>query len=94
MEKNSLLELEQIVNNATDAIEYKLVVASLISMIGKLSFDSRYDLINVLESLLRDFNSKMTIEAARRKSKAAITGSLCDERKNLHRRVFQFQCSN
>lgn len=73
MEKNSLLELEQIVNNATDAIEYKLVVASLISMIGKLSFDSRYDLINVLKSLLRDFNSEMTIEAARRKSKAAIT---------------------
>lgn len=73
MEKKSLLELEQIVDNATDAIEYKLVVASLISMIGKLSFNSRYDLINVLESLLRDFNSKMTIEAARRKSKAAIT---------------------
>lgn len=73
MEKISLLELEQIVDNATDAIEYKLVVASLISMIGKLSFNSRYDLINVLESLLRDFNSKMTIETARRKSKAAIT---------------------
>lgn len=73
MEKKSLLELEQIVDNATDAIEYKLVVASLISMIGKLSFNSRYDLINVLESLLRDFNSKMTIETARRKSKAAIT---------------------
>lgn len=73
MDTKSLTDLENIVDNATDAIEYKLVVASLISMIGKLPFNSRYDLINVLESLLRDFNSKMTIDVARRKCKAAIS---------------------
>lgn len=73
MEKKSLLELEQIVNNATDAIEYKLVIASLIAMIGKLSFDSKYNLREVLQSLIRDLNSEMTIDVAQRKCKAAIT---------------------
>lgn len=73
MDIKSLTDLENIVDNATDAIEYKLVVASLIAMIGKLSFDSRYDLREALQALIRDFNSKMTIEVARRKCKAAIT---------------------
>ncbi len=70
MEKRSLLELEQIVDGATDAIEYKLVVASLISMIGKFSFDSKYDLINVLRSLVCEFNYEMKIDVARRKCKS------------------------
>lgn len=35
MDTKSLTDLENIVDNATDAIEYKLVVASLIAMIGK-----------------------------------------------------------
>lgn len=72
MDTKSLTDLENIVDNATDAIEYKLVVASLIAMIGKLSFDSRYDLREALQAFIRDFNSKMTIEIARRKCKAAI----------------------
>lgn len=68
-----ITELQKIVDNATDAVEYKLVVASLIAMIGKLSFDSRYDLRLVLERLIADYNSTMSIDVARRKCKAAIT---------------------
>lgn len=72
METKSLSELENIVKEAKDAIEYKLVIAALIAMIGQLSFDSRYQLDKVLQQLIRDYDSKMTIDDARRKCKVAI----------------------
>ena len=53
--------------------EFKLVIVSLISMLGKLSFDSSYHLRNVLIELNREFDSEMSLDLARRKSKVVIT---------------------
>lgn len=66
-------KLEAIIDDSTDATEFQLVVATLISMIDTLSFDSKYDLRLVLQSLKREFNSSMTIDKARKKCKEAIT---------------------
>lgn len=73
MGKKSLLELEKIVDNATDAIEYQLVAASLIAMIDTHYYANSFELYKVLKNLIDDLKSKMTIEVARRKCKAAIT---------------------
>lgn len=72
MDTKPLSELEKIIDNATDAIEYKLVIAALISMIDNLRFDAKYDLRLVLQKLIIQFDSKMSIDVARRKSKVAI----------------------
>lgn len=48
MDTKSFSDLEKIIDKATDAIEFKLVVASLIAMTDKLSFDAIYDLRRVL----------------------------------------------
>ena len=73
MEKKSFSELEKIVDNATDAIEYQLVAASLIAMIDTHYYANSFELYKVLKNLIDNLNSKMTIEVARRKCKAAIT---------------------
>lgn len=73
MDTKSLNDLENIVDNATDAIEYQLVAASLIAMIDTHYYANSFELYKVLKNLINDFNSKMTIEVARRKCKAAIT---------------------
>lgn len=72
MEKKSLSVLEKIVDNATDAIEYQLVAASLIAMIDTHYYANSFELYKVLKNLIDNLNSKMTIEVARRKCKAAI----------------------
>ena len=74
--KNSTTEISdliKIVDQATDAIEYQIVVGSLISMIGNLQFDSKHDLQGILKRLIYEYDSTMSIELARRKCKAAIT---------------------
>lgn len=73
MDTKSLNDLENIVDNATDVIEYQLVAASLIAMIDTNYYANSFELYKVLKNLINDFNSKMTIEVARRKCKAAIT---------------------
>lgn len=45
MEKKSLSELEKIVDNATDAIEYQLVAASLIAMIDTHYYANSFELL-------------------------------------------------
>lgn len=72
MDTNSLSELEEIIDNATDAVEFKLVAATLIAMIDRLSFDAKYDLRQVLQSLIRRYDSKITIDTGRRLCKIAI----------------------
>lgn len=72
MDTKSFSDLEKIIDNATDAIEYQLVAATLISMIDRLSFDAKYDLRRILQRLICEYDSKMSIELARRKCKIAI----------------------
>lgn len=72
MDTKSFSELEKIIDNATDAVEFKLVVSTLISMIDKMPFDAKYDLRQTLKSLLYEYDSKMSIDSARRKAKVAI----------------------
>lgn len=73
MQTSSLEKLETIIDHATDAIEFQLVIASLHSMLGRLCYSSNCELRSSLSSLSREFNSKMTISAARKKCKIAIT---------------------
>lgn len=72
MDTKSFSELEKIIDHATDAVEFKLVAATLIAMIDKLSFDASYDLRHVLECLIRQYDSKMSIDTGRRLCKVAI----------------------
>lgn len=68
----SMVELEKIVDEATDAIEYKLVIATLKVLVRCLDYDSRYALRRELESLNDEYDTTMKIADARRKCKAAI----------------------
>lgn len=72
MDTKSLTDLEKIVDNATDAIEYQMVAASLIAMIDNRYYANSFELYKVLKNLIDEFNSKMTIDVARRKCKTAI----------------------
>lgn len=71
METRAITDLEKIVDKATDATEFKLVVASLKTVLGKVPFYCT-DLQLVLSRLYDEFNTEMTIEMTRKKCKVAI----------------------
>lgn len=73
MDEKNISELAKIVDNATDAIEFKLVVASLIAMIGNKALYSMADLRDVLQNLIAELDTNITIKEARKKCKVAIT---------------------
>lgn len=73
MQTSPLEKLDKIIDQATDAIEFKLVIASLHSILGRLGYNNYCELRSSLSSLGEEFNSKMTIGMARKKCKVAIT---------------------
>lgn len=73
MQTTSLEKLDKIIDQATDAIEFKLVIASLHSILGRFGCNDYCELRSSLKCLWREFDSKITIAMARKKCKVAIT---------------------